>query len=168
MRLFRRIGLYLSLATLWFAHAGRYYALLLTGSGRKDVQGVRMILVRNGDVVLIKHWYAPSVWTLPGGRVGRKESLEDAIKREVREETGFKVRSIDGVVGTYRGSLGERDVVRVYHTSDFEGFMSLVPILEVSIRAWFSIKDLPEEISPANRRRIEAYRDGVRGETGRW
>ena len=164
----RRIGLYISLAILWLAHAGRYYLLLVIGRGRKDVQGVRMILVRDNETVLIRHWYAPKVWTLPGGGVGKKESLEDAIRREVQEETGFIVRSIGGVVGTYRGSLGKGDVVRVYYTSDFEGFMSFVPTMEISIRAWFPLDNLPEDISPANRRRIEAYKSGVRGETGRW
>lgn len=47
-----------------------------------------------GHVLLLKQSQGNRLWTLPGGKVRRKESLLDALKREVLEETGLKVRSI--------------------------------------------------------------------------
>ena len=59
-------------------------------------------------------------------------------------------------------------MVMVFYTGDFEGSLALTPNIEIMGRSWFDIDNLPEELSPANRRRIEAYRDGVRGEVGKW
>ncbi len=167
MRYLRRVGMYLSLSIIGGVHAARYY-LSRIQSDASDIQGVRMILVHERRVVLVSHWYAPWAWTLPGGGVNKKESPEDAAMRETREETGFIVKSIAGEIGTYTGKWGKGDKVRVYYSGDFEGSMSLKPNLEIMARSWFDIDHLPDEISPANRRRIEAYRAGVREERGRW
>ncbi|QEF93983.1 NUDIX domain-containing protein [Methanothermobacter sp. KEPCO-1] len=58
----------------------------------------------NGRVLIIKRSENsktnPSTWELPGGKVGTGESLEEALKREVREETGLEITPGDvmGVV----------------------------------------------------------------------
>lgn len=44
-----------------------------------------------GRVLLVRHVKGAKFWTLPGGRVKKKEALLAALKREVREETGFDV-----------------------------------------------------------------------------
>jgi 8-oxo-dGTP pyrophosphatase MutT (NUDIX family) len=119
-------------------------------------------------VLLVSHWYAPWAWTLPGGGVDKKETPEQAAIREVKEETGFVVNSIAGEIGRYHGTWGRGDMVAVYYTGDFSGSLALKPNLEIMARSWFDIDNLPLELSPANRRRIESYRDGVRGEVGSW
>ena len=164
MHTIRKIGMYLSLTIISVVHAVRYWTNFSTNS----IQGVRIILVQDRKVVLVSHWYAPWTWTLPGGGVNKNESPENAAIRETKEETGFTVKSLAGEIGKYKGTWGRGDMVAVYYTGDFEGSLSLTPNIEIMGRSWFDIDNLPEEISPANRRRIEAYRDGVRGEVGKW
>ncbi len=50
-------------------------------------------LVRNerGEVLLIRPIFPPREWNLPGGKVGKRETPQDAAAREVKEETGIDV-----------------------------------------------------------------------------
>jgi len=164
MHTIRKVGMYLSLTIISVVHAVRYWTSFRTSS----IQGVRIILVQDRKVVLVTHWYAPWTWTLPGGGVNKNETPEAAAIRETKEETGFDVKSLAGEIGKYKGTWGRGDMVMVFYTGDFEGSLALTPNIEIMGRSWFDIDNLPEELSPANRRRIEAYRDGVRGEVGKW
>ena len=47
-----------------------------------------------GDVLLVRQTAGQKLWTLPGGKVKRNESLERALKREIREETGLRVAAV--------------------------------------------------------------------------
>ncbi|QQG42469.1 MAG: NUDIX domain-containing protein [Candidatus Giovannonibacteria bacterium] len=167
IKFLKKIFFYCSLAALFTAHTARYLAR--RAFGRRHVShGARVILVREGRVVLVRHWYAPGVWTLPGGGVGANEALEEAAKREVLEETGLAVNSFGGELGTYHGLMGKRDTVTVLFTEDFGGNLKFSPNFEIMERGFFDFDNLPEVLSPANRRRIEAYFKGIRREKGIW
>lgn len=167
MRFLKRAALRFSEFALDAAHVARY-VMLHFFARHKEVHGVRVILERKGRVVLVRHWYAPGAWTLPGGLVEPLEDDESAARREVFEETGYTLNSIEGVVGTYEGSLGAHDTVRVVYSSDYDGGLKLLPNLEIMERGIFDLDNLPDTVSPANRRRIEAYARGVRDERGHW
>ncbi len=59
MHYLKRALFYLSLAVEWCAYIARYWLLRVFGS-QKDVAGVRVILVRHGRVVLVRHWFSPA------------------------------------------------------------------------------------------------------------
>jgi 8-oxo-dGTP pyrophosphatase MutT (NUDIX family) len=167
MRFLRRAFFYFSLTIEWCVYIARYWILRWFGS-QKDIAGVRVILIRDHRVVLVRHWYNPGVWTLPGGGIKKGETPREAGIREVFEEIGYKVNSFDGQVGIYHGRMGRKDSVIVLFTQDFEGSMKFTPNREVMERSLFDIEHLPETTSPANRRRIEAYAQGIRDERGGW
>lgn len=166
MRLITEAAMQFSLFCISSAHVARYFVRRIFQK-QSEVQGVRIIVVRNNKIVLVRHWYAPGVWTLPGGGVEPYESVEAAAIREVREETGYTIKRIDGELGTYEG-INSHDIVRVVIASDYEGGLKVVPDREIMKRGIFDLDKLPETTSPANRRRIEAYILGVRGERGKW
>jgi 8-oxo-dGTP diphosphatase len=59
----------------------------------RPVVGVGAAILVDGRVVLVRRAHAPlqGQWTLPGGTVEAGETLEAAVIREMREETGFEV-----------------------------------------------------------------------------
>lgn len=55
---------------------------------------VDVIIEIEGGIILIKRKNPPSGWAIPGGFVDYGESLEDAVRREAKEETGLEVKLI--------------------------------------------------------------------------
>ncbi len=60
------------------------------------------VLIQDQSVLLIQRKHPPyqGSWALPGGFVECGEKTEDAMIREMKEETGFKVQ-IRGLLGVY-------------------------------------------------------------------
>lgn len=56
---------------------------------------VDIIIEHPEGIVLIKRRKEPRLWALPGGFCEYGESLEEAAKREAREETGLEVELIE-------------------------------------------------------------------------
>lgn len=67
---------------------------------RNPVPTVDVIIEINGGIVLIKRRNPPYGWALPGGFVDYGESLEEAARREAREETGLNI-DISGQFHSY-------------------------------------------------------------------
>ena len=73
---------------------------------------VGAIIVSDGKVLLVRRKpedFLGGYWEFPGGGVEEGEALKDAVRREVREETGLKVIRISGCVGyfDYNSENGE-------------------------------------------------------------
>jgi 8-oxo-dGTP pyrophosphatase MutT (NUDIX family) len=79
------------------AFGGLYNDLI----GRRTHLGVAAVIFDNqGSVLLVHQSYGHRGWDLPGGGREAKESLHDAIRREVREEVGLEITSAE-LTGVY-------------------------------------------------------------------
>ncbi len=82
-------------------------------------------------------------WNGPGGKLREKETPGDCAIREVREETGLSVSSINqhGVLKFYFGHKKQVDwIVYVFLVDSFSG--SIKSSSEGEIR-WFSLQEIP-------------------------
>ena len=100
------------------------------------------------SALLVKRKYAPfkGSWAIPGGFVLENESLEEAVKRELKEEAGIEVNYLEQLY-----SFGDPDrdprsriVTIAYYglvrSSKFELFAST----DAEDAQWFSISNLPK------------------------
>ncbi len=73
-----------------------------------DKYAVSAIISKGGKVLLLmRHGndQFPNLYEFPGGGVEETETLEDALVREVYEESGLKVKSILRYVGSLKGEI---------------------------------------------------------------
>ncbi len=71
--------------------------------------GVGAVIIHNNSVLVVKLTYVkePKKWIIPGGMVDCGETLEEAVTREVAEETGLKIKPL-GIIGI-RSMVRESD-----------------------------------------------------------
>lgn len=69
---------------------------------------VGAVVFRGENALLIKRGKPPLVghWSIPGGGLHYGERLEDAVRREVMEETGLTIR-IGGLIGVFEAVPGD-------------------------------------------------------------
>ena len=66
------------------------------------VVGVGAVVVRDGKALIIKRAHEPrkGEWSLPGGLLELGESLQDAARREIKEETSLDI-DVGPVIETF-------------------------------------------------------------------
>ena len=55
---------------------------------------MKCVIQNEGKILLIRNSYGHKLWTFPGGGIDKKETTEQAIKREVMEEVEIKVNNL--------------------------------------------------------------------------
>ncbi|HLI56692.1 MAG TPA: NUDIX domain-containing protein [Actinomycetota bacterium] len=118
-------------------------------SPRPEV-AVGAIAVRDGSILLIRRGQPPSAgrWSVPGGRVEWGESLAEAVRREVEEETGLTVE-VGGLAGVVERGLPEFHYVILDYFVTVTGG-SLRPGGDVTDTRWVTASGLAElELVPS-------------------
>src|ERR1700759_3381443 len=101
----------------------------------------------SGRVLLLKHTLRKgSGWGIPGGFLARGEQPEEAVRREVREETGLELESVE--LAFVRTLRHVRQVEIVFGCSMRSSAIErLEKNFEIERAAWFERDGLPEGLS---------------------
>ena len=127
------------------------YAVIAWGglvSPRTHARGPLVVAqgaVIDGDRVLLSVRSDLHGWELPGGNLNPGERVEDALRREILEETGFEV-AIQGRVGDYVRTGFLPHTARVYRCRVLGG--ELRPSAETPKLAWFPLDRVPRTLFP--------------------
>lgn len=118
-------------------------------------KGLRLLMMKRTD---------SGHWGIPGGAMELGEVIEDAARRETREETNLEIgeMSLFGVFSGpelyYKYPNGDEvyNVSIVYRSQDWRGVVWLNG--EHSEWNWFAARDIPEAISPPIKTILEQFK----------
>lgn len=135
--------------------AKRYYKIF-----RPTTVGVRAIVINEeGKFLLVKH-RDDQIWYLPGGGVKSRETLLQAIQRELSEEIGaidYTNSNIE-LFNTYSSFYeGKNDYISVFIIKNI--LFEITYNLEIDEVQIFDISNLPKAISAGSARRLNEYND---------
>jgi ADP-ribose pyrophosphatase YjhB (NUDIX family) len=113
---------------------------------------VGVIFDQEGRVLLVHHTYRRHTpWGLPGGWVGANERLEEALARELREETGYQIEVIE-IVHTTSGY--RRPQLDLYFLCEYQAG-EFSPNAEIDALHFYQLDALPTELLANQRAVIE-------------
>ena len=112
--------------------------------------GVYAVILHDGRVLLALRdnidW-----WNLPGGGMESGETVDEAVRREVYEETGLEV-AVERLIGVY-SKPQKQEVVLLFRCAITGG--TLMATEESRECRFFAPDDLPRNTLPKHRQRIE-------------
>src|ERR1700755_2289109 len=105
-----------------------------------------------GRVLLLRHVLRKgSGWGVPGGFLKSGEQPEEAIRRELREETGLELDSVEfAFVRTLRGVRQVEVIFRAAMKAD--ALARVEKGFEIDRAEWFALDSLPDSVSQDQRR----------------
>lgn len=122
---------------------------------------LRGVIIKNGKI-LLDNERAEKIWETPGGGIKHGENIENALKREILEETGYNSGIIKPLYAFNRG-----DFIHIVFLMKLLGRIQEPTDIGTKIK-WFSkdeIKNLLDN-NRADDHDIEAFRMFVNGELG--
>lgn len=124
--------------------------------------GVRAVIEdERGAVLLVRHTYVKG-WYFPGGGVEPGQTLKQALARELQEEVNIDDMGDAELFGMYLNRhFSKRDHVGVYLCRGWNRHKPFVANSEIAEAEFFSLDELPKEITDGTRRRLEEIYQGV-------
>jgi 8-oxo-dGTP diphosphatase len=126
---------------------------------RRDYIGVGAIVVDRARVLLLKRRKESETgcWDIQGGAVEFGEPIEDAVKRELKEELSVEVELVAllGVTDHILPHAGVHWVSPVFLAKIASGTPKNAERDKHSDLRWFGLDDLPDDVTLTTRRAVE-------------
>lgn len=119
-----------------------FFGHRLPGQGERQVAQAAIL---EGDRVVLTLRPELRGWELPGGRIDPGETPEEAVIREVQEETGLEV-AVERLAGRYRRLGFLPHMAWVYRCRPVGGRLATSP--ETPRVQWFALDDIPGTLFP--------------------
>ena len=102
------------------------------------------LIIKDGKILLGKRKHDPfgGYWGIFGGYVEWDESPEDAVIRELKEETNLSVRDMKLFVVYGNPGRHEKQVITIVYVVEVEG--NPTPDDDIIEIKWFDLKEIPE------------------------
>ncbi|HXA39092.1 MAG TPA: NUDIX domain-containing protein [Phenylobacterium sp.] len=124
--------------------------------------GCGAVILRGSRVFLLRRARAPEAgcWGIAGGKVDPFETVPDAVRREVEEETGLTLQHIDliCVVDQIDRATGDHWVSPAYLAEAFTGEPRNCEPEKHTAIGWFELDDLPQPLTVATVTALAALR----------
>lgn len=134
---------------------GRFWRKLTPSTIQKIIRSTQekftvsaavIILNEKTEVLLLDHVLrSHSGWGFPGGFVGRSEQPDEAVRREIREETGLELEDLK----LLRLRTIDRHI-EILFTAKPVG-TAAVKSREIKSLGWFAVGEMPEKMSEAQK-----------------
>ena len=130
--------------------------IIRTTQQKFTVSAAAVVTNHEGKVLLLNHLLRPySGWGLPGGFLTAKEQAEEAIKRELLEETGISIENVE----MFRVRTIARHIEILFRASaSTQGSVQSREILELG---WFDVNELPEGLPQSQKEIVRSMADAT-------
>lgn len=100
-------------------------------------------------------------WTMPGGKVEFMETLEDAAKRELEEETSLIATDLELYCISDDMTDTAHYVTVGFMAKGYEGEVKTMEPETILEWQWFDLDNLPENLYEPSRKCIKKYKEGI-------
>jgi ADP-ribose pyrophosphatase YjhB (NUDIX family) len=119
------------------------------------------VIAGDDSVLLVRHSYRPG-WHFPGGGIEWGETAETALGRELLEEAGVIVKGRPQLHGLFANfALLPSDHIAVFIVREWERPTIPPPNKEILESRFFSLADLPPNVTPGTSRRLKEIFGGA-------
>jgi 8-oxo-dGTP diphosphatase len=142
---------------IWKILPSRWRLKIIRVTQKKFTASVGVIITNSDEkILLLEHFLRPgSGWGIPGGFIEHGEQPEQAVRRELREETGIELENIRML----RVRTLSRHIEFLFRAESND--KAEVKSREISSLDWFEVDKMPAEMSPIQKSVVEKV---LRGE----
>lgn len=145
------------LGQIWKRIPSRFRLNIIRVTQKKFTASVAVIVTNaEGKVLLLDHYLRPaSGWGIPGGFIEHCEQPAEAVRRELREETGIELENLEMI--RVRTLSKHIEIIFRARSNDF----AKVSSREIKSLDWFTLDEIPEEMNGDQKYLVEKV---LRGE----